>query len=95
MWSLEICAGYNYFDYKGNFTSNNNDHQWDVLLINIRLFKKAKLYSKTIFVFNSYNDFQNPSQDILDTIANYKFVFILLNFILNLHFDNNQDNLER
>ena len=45
------------FDYKGNFTSNNNDHQWDVLLINIRLFRKGKLYSKTIFVFNSYNDF--------------------------------------
>ena len=39
--------------------------------------------------------FKNPIQGILEAIANYKFVFILLNFILNLHFDNNQDNLER
>lgn len=89
-WTLEICAGY-YLKYKDKFATNNFHPQGGVLLINIRLFRHDELYKKAVFVFKSYNNFQNPCQDILETIANYKFVFLPLNFNLNLHYDNDKD----
>ena len=93
-WTLEICAGY-YLQYIDKFTSNNFHPQGGVLLINIRLFRKDELYKKAVFVSRSYNYFENPCQDILETIANYKFVFIPLNFNVNLHYDNDKDLLEK
>lgn len=89
-WILEICAGY-YLEYKDKFATNNFYPQGGVLLINIRLFRKDELYKKAVFVSNSYNDFENPCQDILITIANYKFKYIPLNFNVNLHYENDKD----
>ena len=93
-WTLEICAG-NYLEYRDKFTTNNFHPQGGVLLINIRLFRKDDLYKKAVFVSRSYNFFENPCQDILETIANYKFVFIPLNFNVNLHYDNDKDLFEK
>ena len=73
------------------FASNNFHPQGGVLLINIREFRKDELYKKAVFVSKSYNSFDNPCQDILITIANYKFSFIPLNFNVNLHYDNDED----
>ena len=93
-WTLEICAGH-YLHYIDKFTSNNFHPQGGVLLVNIRLFRKDELYKKAVFVSRSYNYFENPCQDILETIANYKFVFIPLNFNVNLHYDNDKDLFEK
>jgi len=89
-FTLEICAGY-YLKYKDKFASNNFHPQGGVLLINIREFRKDELYKKAVFVSKSYNSFENPCQDILITIANYKFSFLPLNFNVNLHYDNDKD----
>ena len=91
-WILEICAGY-YLEYKDKFTTNNFYPQGGVLLINIRLFRQDELYKKAVFVSKSYNYFENPCQDILITIANYKFKYIPLNFNVNLHYENDEDML--
>ena len=93
-WILEICAGY-YLEYKDKFATNNFHPQGGVLLVNIREFRKDELYKKALFVSKSYNSFENPCQDILETIANYKFVFIPLNYNVNLHYDNDKDMLEQ
>ena len=91
-WTLEICAGY-FLEYKDKFATNNFHPQGGVLLVNIRLFRQDELYKKAVFVYKSYNDFENPCQDILETIANYKFIFLPFNFNLNLHYDNDKDKL--
>ena len=93
-WTLEICAGY-FLKYKDKFATNNFHPQGGVLLINIRLFRQDELYKKAVFVYKSYNDFENPCQDILETIANYKFIFLPLNFNLNLHYDNDKDKFSK
>ena len=93
-WILEICAGY-YLEYRDKFATNNFHPQGGVLLINVRLYRKDELYKKAVFVSRSYNSFENPCQDILETIANYKFVFLPINFNLNLHYDNDKDMLEK
>ena len=93
-FSLEICAGY-YLKYNDKFTSNNFHPQGGVLLINVRLFRKDELYKKAVFVSKSYNTFENPCQEIIITIANYKFAYIPLNFNTNLHYDNDEDKLAR
>ena len=54
-----------------------------------------ELYRKAIFVLNSYHDFQNPSQDNLETIENHTFIFIPLNINLNLRYNNKKVKLER
>ena len=93
-WILELCAGY-YLEYKDKFATNNFHPQGGVLLVNIRLYRQDELYKKAVFVTKSYNSFENPCQDILVTIANFKFVFIPLNFNVNLHYDNEEDFLNR
>lgn len=87
-------TGY-YLVYRDKFTINNNHPQESFLWINIRLFRKDEYYRNAIIVVNSYLDFQNPSQDDLETIEDYKFAFIPLNFNLYLHYDNNLDKLWR
>ena len=87
-------AGY-YLVYKDKFTIYNNHPQESFVWINIRLFRKDEYYRKTIIVVNSYLDFQNPSQDNLETIENYTFIFIPLNFNLNLRYNNKKVKLER
>ena len=89
-WVLELCAGY-YVEYKDKFTTNNFYPQGGVLLVNVRLFRRDELYKKAVFVSKSYHSFENPCQDILITIANYKFAFIPLNFNVNLYYKNDKD----
>ena len=93
-FTLEICAGY-YLHYTDKFTSNNFHPQGGVLLVNIRSFRKDELYKKAVFVSKSYDSFENPCQDIIITIANYKFAYIPLNFNINLHYDNEEDKLAK
>jgi lipopolysaccharide biosynthesis glycosyltransferase len=93
-WILEICAGY-YLEYKDKFATNNFHPQGGVILINVRLYRQDELYKKAVFVSRSYYSFENPCQDILETIANYKFVFIPLNFNINLHYDRDEDMLKK
>ena len=56
-----------------------------VVIVNIRLFRKDELYKKSVFVGKSYNYFKCPTQDILITVANYKFQYIPLNFNIRLY----------
>ena len=59
------------------------------------MYRQDELYKKAVFVSRSYYSFENPCQDILETIANYKFVFIPLNFNINLHYDRDEDMLKK
>ena len=93
-WILEICAGH-YVKYKDKFTTNNYYPQGGVLLVNIRLFRQDELYKKAVFVSKSYHSFENPCQDILITIAGFKFTFIPLNFNLNLYYEHEDDILNK
>ena len=89
-WALEFCAGnHKKFNYK--FKTNNFYPQGGILLVNIRLFRQDELYKKAVFVSKSYDSFENPCQDILITIANYKFVFFPLNFNTFLFYENDND----
>jgi lipopolysaccharide biosynthesis glycosyltransferase len=78
-WVLDQNAG-NQMIKVDKFMTNYFHPNSGVLLVNIRLFRKDELYKKAVFVSRSYNSFENPCQDILETIANYKFVFIPLNY---------------
>ena len=82
-WILDRCAG-DYHIITDKFMTNNFHPNTGVLLVNIRLFRKDNLYKKAVFMSKSYNSFQCPTQDILITIANYRFKFIPLNY--NIHF---------
>ena len=93
-WALEICAGY-YLGFKDKFKSNNFYPQGGILLVNVRLFRHDNLYKKAVFVSKSYHDFENPCQDILITIANYKFSFIPLNYNTKLYYKNDIDMKEK
>ena len=93
-WILEKCAG-NFLIYKNNFMSNNYYINTGVFLVNIPLFRKDELYKKAVFVSKSYNSFLCPDQDILITIANYKFVYFPLNYNLRLYYENTEDQFKR
>ena len=93
-WILEITAGH-YFGLKDKFRTNNFHPNAGVYLVNIRQFRKDQLYKKAVFVSKSYHSFDCPVQDILITIANYKFKFIPLNFNLCLFYDNEEDKLKK
>ena len=43
----------------------------------------------------SYNYFKSPTQDILITIANYKFKYIPLNYNIHLYYENETDKLNK
>ena len=89
-WILEITAG-NYFEFKDKFRTNNFHPNAGAYLVNVPLFRKDELYKKSVFVSKSYHSFDCPVQDILSTIANYKFKFIPLNFNLCLYYENEED----
>ena len=95
-WILEHSAG-NYLKYESSdkFKSNNFHPNAGVYLVNIKLFRKDDLYRKAIFVSNSYHSLKCPCQDILITIANYKFKFIPLNFNLCLYYEREEDKIEK
>ena len=93
-WTLEICAGY-YLENTDKFKTNNFHPNAGVVLVNIRLFRKDELYKKAVFVGKSYHYFECPVQDILITIANYKFSFFPLNYNLVLYYENKNDSLNR
>ena len=89
-WTLEFCAGNsNKYNYK--FKTNNFYPQGGILLVNIRKFRQDDLYKKAVFVSKSYDSFENPCQDILITIANYKFVFFPFNFNAFLFYETDDD----
>ena len=95
-WILELCAG-NYITYAkiDKFLANNFHPNSGVFLVNIRLFRKDELYKKAVFVRDSYHDFECPTQDLLITIANYKFKFIPFNYNLALYYENDDDKLQK
>ena len=93
-WTLEICAGY-YLDYKDKFMTNNFHPNAGSFLSNVRLFRKDELYKKAVFVGKSYHYFECPVQEILITITNYKFVYIPLNYNLNLYYEHDNDFINR
>ena len=95
-WILELCAGNNLsYGNRDKFLSNNFHPNCGVYLVNIRLFRKDELYKKAIFVLDSYQNFECPQQDLLITIANYKFKFIPLNFNVALYYENEEDKLKK
>ena len=96
-WILEDCAG-NYLRTDGKFDkfmSNNFHPNGGIILVNIRLFKKDKLYQKAVFVSESYRFFSCPVQSMLITIASYKFKFFPLNYNLNLFYDKEEDMVKK
>jgi lipopolysaccharide biosynthesis glycosyltransferase len=93
-WILERCAGnINIFDDK--FMTNNFHPNTGVVLVNIRLFRKDELYKKAVFVDKSYHFFKSPTQDILITVANYKFKYIPLNYNLHLYHESRKNKKNR
>lgn len=62
------------------FFSNKFYPNTGVCLINISLFKKDELYKKAFFISRAYNKLYYPQQDILLSIAIYKFKYMPLNF---------------
>jgi lipopolysaccharide biosynthesis glycosyltransferase len=93
-WILERCAGNkNIFDDK--FMTNNFHPNTGVVIVNIRLFRKDELYKKAVFVDKSYHFFKSPTQDILITVANYKFKYIPLNYNIRLYYQNKKDRLNK
>lgn len=93
-WILEMNAGY-YLEYKDKFMTNNFHPNAGVFIVNIRLFRRDKLYKKAIFVGKSYQFFECPIKEILITITNYKFQYIPLNYNLNLYYEHEDDLLNR
>lgn len=88
-WILDRCAG-NYHIIEDKFMTNNFHPNTGVLLVNIPLFREHKLYKKAVFMSRSYNSFICPTQDILVTIASYKFKFIPLNYNIHIYKENNE-----
>ena len=94
-WILENCAG-NYLKYSlDKFMTNNFHPNAGVFLINIREFRKDELYKKAVFIGKSYNSFICPIQDILITIANYKFQFLPLNFNTYLYHEEEKSKIKK
>lgn len=93
-WILESCAG-NYKIIEDKFMSNNYYPNTGVVLVNIRLFRKDELYKKSVFIGKSYHYFKCPTQDILITVANYKFKYIPLNYNIRLYYQNKKGLLNK
>ena len=93
-WILESCAG-NILITEDKFMTNNYHPNTGVFLVNIRLFRRDELYKKAVFISKSYHYFKCPTQDILITVANYKFRYIPLNYNLRLYFRNETEKLNK
>ena len=93
-WVLDQCAG-NYHIIKDKFMSNNFHPNTGVVLVNIKLFKRDNLYKKAIFMSKSYNNFKCPTQDILITIANYKFKYIPLKYNLHIYYRSKEEEVKK
>ena len=93
-WVLDQCAG-NYHIIKDKFMSNNFHPNTGVVLVNIKLFKRDNLYKKAIFMSKSYNNFKCPTQDILITIANYKFKYIPLKYNLHIYYRSKEEEAKK
>ena len=93
-WILERCAGNRYI-YEDKFMTNNYHPNTGVVLVNIRLFRKDELYKKALFVDKSYHYFKSPTQDILITVANYKFKYIPLNYNIHLYYEKEEYKLNK
>jgi len=71
--------------------TNNFYPNTRVILVNTKMFRQDNLYKKAVFLSKSYHSFEFPVQEILITIANYKFVFFPLNFNVNFFFGKNDE----
>ena len=91
-WIIDSCAG-NINITEDKFMTNYFHPNTGVVIVNIRLFRKDELYKKSVFVGKSYNYFKCPTQDILITVANYKFQYIPLNFNIRLYFRNEKERM--
>ena len=78
-FTLDIITG-NYKNKNDFFFSNKLYPNTGVCLINVALFKKDELYKKAFFITRSYNNLPTPQQDIIISIAIYKFKYMPLNF---------------
>ena len=87
-WILENWAGNNIkFNrlFRNNFYPNSG-----VCLINVRLFRKDKLYKAAFFAARAYKFMACPMQDIFLVISNYKFTFFPLKYNVRLFFENDE-----
>ena len=88
-WILEDAAGndeliWNSF-YRNYFYPNTG-----ICLINVRLWRKHKLYKKAYLVSRSYKEFPCSYQDIFFVISNYKFTYFPLQFNCKQFFENDE-----
>ena len=87
-FTLDIITG-NYENKNDFFFSNKLYPNTGVCLINVALFKKDELYKKAFFITRSYNNLPTPQQDIIISIAIYKFKYMPLNFNCLPFYDKN------
>ena len=95
-WILENCAG-NDLKYSGlnKFMTNKFYPNSGVFLVNIGLFRRDELYKKAVFVAKSYFNLLCADQDILITIAEYKFKYIPFNYNIHLYYQTEQDKVKK
>lgn len=91
-WVMDQCAG-NFLIKGDKFMTNNFHPNTGVILVNIKLFRRDLLYEKALFMSKSYNKFSCPTQDILITIANYKFKFIPLKYNLHIYYTTEKEKI--
>lgn len=89
-WVMDQIAG-NYKITGDKFMSNNFHPNTGVMLVNIKKYKKDRLYKKALFMTKSYKFFSCPTQDILITISNYKFKFIPLKYNLHIYYRSKEE----
>ena len=91
-WVLDQCAG-NYLIKEDKFMTNNFHPNTGVILVNIKLYRRDLLYKKALFMSKSYHNFNCPTQDILITIANYKFKYIPLKYNLHIYYKSQKEKI--
>lgn len=84
-WVMDQCAGNEFFK-DDKFMTNYFHPNTGVMLVNIILYKRDDLYKKAIFMSKSYKSFKCPTQDILITIAGYKFKYIPLKYNIHIYY---------
>ena len=88
-WILEDVAG-NHKVLWDEFFRNYFYPNSGICLVNVRSFRRDKLYEKAFYVGRSYKDLPCPYQDILFVISNYKFKYMPLKYNCKLFFDNDE-----
>jgi len=93
VFSLEDIAGKDDKQYvfgKNNFYPNSG-----ICLVNVRKFRKDKLYKNAFFASIAYKYLPCPYQDIFLMISNYKFKYWPLNYNCPQFFENDEQMMEK